>query len=38
MDLHLRVQFSPRACHSEQSETQLHEGNQVREGSLERKT
>lgn len=38
MDLHLRVQFSPVAGHSEQSETQLHEGNQVREGNLARKT
>ena len=37
MGAHLRVQVPPRAGHSERSETQLHEGDQVWVGSVERK-
>ena len=33
----LRVQVPPRAGHSERSETQLHEGDRVWEGSVNRK-
>lgn len=34
----LRVQVSPRADHSEQSEAQLRKGNQPWEGGVERKS
>jgi len=37
MGAHLRVQAPLRAGHSEQSEAQLHEGDRVWEGSVERK-
>ncbi|MDP2440216.1 hypothetical protein, partial [Rhodoferax sp.] len=38
MGAHLRVQVPLRAGHSEQSEAQLHEGDRVWEGSVERKS
>ena len=37
MGAHLRVKVPPRAGHSERSEAQLHEGDRVWEGSVERK-
>jgi len=38
MGAHLRVQVPLRAGHSEQSETQLREGDRAWEGSVERKS
>jgi hypothetical protein len=37
MGTHLWVKVPPRAGHSERSEAQLHEGDRVWEGSVERK-
>ena len=37
MGAHLWVKVPPRAGHSERSEAQLHEGDRVWEGSVERK-
>jgi len=38
MSAHLRVQVPLRAGHSEQSEVQLHKGDRMWEGSVERKS